>query len=432
MLTTDRKFGETPMEYPETTQTTGRDPGMLTTHRIRETSLHGKLTKTRSRVQLGIFLVALICLGALIGAAGAMQTPDSIAADGNVYISNVSYDPSVFFTGDSGTVTFSVTNGNSNTSMIVNHATFGDKDIQLTSGTYDSSSSIGPLETQIYTFSVATNAAEGTYYPTFSLNFQDGGGLYYRGMVKVDNRPLVLTVQDQPDAFTQGVKETIGVQISNPRDSDVKNVIFETTGNDVTLIPSKTYIGDLAAGTSSTINFTSNADEPTTLFMHVDYDNGDNLHVVNMTLPIQFTTDKQQADPVMNQIVVALNNGTYDVTGDVTNAGLSNANGVTVTSLSPAVAQDPDRNYVIGTLKPDDFGTFEVTFTVPEGTKSVPLQQSYKDSDGNVLTSVQNIDLTAVTTQTGSQQSMLPALVVVIIIVFSVGGYLYMKKRKTQ
>ena len=127
--------------------------------------------------------------------------------------------------------------------------------------------------------------------------------------------------------------------------------------------------------------------------MNVDYDNGDNSHTINTTLPIQFTTDKMQADPVISNIVIALNNRTYDVTGDITNAGLSNANGVTVTSLSPAVPQEPERNYVIGTLKPDDFGSFEVTFTAPAGISSIPLQLSYKDSNGNIITSVQNIDL---------------------------------------
>ena len=241
-----------------------------------------------------------------------------------------------------------------------------------------------------------------------------------------------MTIADQPDAFIQGVKETICVQISNSRDNDVKNVIFEATGNDVTLTPSKTYIGYLAAGTSTLVNFTVTPNSPTSLFMNVDYDNGDNFHTINTTLPIQFTTDKMQADPVISNIVTALNNKTYDVTGDITNAGLSNANGVTVTSLSPAVPQEPDRNYVIGTLKPDDFGSFEVTFTAPAGISSIPLQLSYKDSNGNIITSVQNIDLSQATNQTGSQPSILPALAVILIIVLGVGGYLYVKKRKNQ
>ena len=371
-------------------------------------------------------------MGFLILPVSGDSTLDTIQAANNVYMSNYTLDPAVLFTGDTATATFHVTNGNANQSVMVNHATFGDNDVHLTSGTYDTSLNIGPLQTQSFVFSIDTSKTAGTYYPSFSLSFSAGNGMYYLTPVKVDNTPLVMTIAVQPDAFTRGVKETISVQISNPRDNDIKNVIFEATGNGATLTPSKTYIGYLASGTSSVVNFTVTPDIPTSLFMHVDYDNGDNPHTINMILPIQFTTDKQQADPVMSNIVVTLNNGTYDVTGDITNAGLSTANGVTVTSLSPAVPQDPDRNYVIGALKPDDFGSFEVTFKAPEGTTSVPIQQSYKDSNGNVITSVQNIDLTQATGQATSQPDLLPALAIIIIIVLGVGGYLYMKKRKNQ
>ena len=60
-----------------------------------------------------------------------------------------------------------------------NHATFGDKDIVLTSGTYDSSSNVGPLQTRTYVFNVMTDKLDGTYYPTFSLGFRDADSLYY-------------------------------------------------------------------------------------------------------------------------------------------------------------------------------------------------------------------------------------------------------------
>ncbi len=379
-----------------------------------------------------VLLCFIVTMGFLVLPVSADATTDAIQAANNVYVSNYTIDPAVLFTGDTSTVTFYVTNGNANQSVMVNHATFGDDDIRLTSGTYDANVNIGPLQTRSFVFSVGTERSSGTYYPSFSLSFVAGNGLYSRTPVKVDNTPLVMTIADQPDAFIQGVKETICVQISNSRDNDVKNVIFEATGNDVTLTPSKTYIGYLAAGTSTLVNFTVTPNSPTSLFMNVDYDNGDNFHTINTTLPIQFTTDKMQADPVISNIVTALNNKTYDVTGDITNAGLSNANGVTVTSLSPAVPQEPDRNYVIGTLKPDDFGSFEVTFTAPAGISSIPLQLSYKDSNGNIITSVQNIDLSQATNQTGSQPSILPALAVILIIVLGVGGYLYVKKRKNQ
>jgi len=379
-----------------------------------------------------VFLFLLVTIGVLVLPVCGDSTLDTIQAANNVYVSNYTIDPAVLFAGDTATATFYVTNGNANQSVMVNHATFGDNDILLTSDSYNTNVNIGPSQTRSFVFSIGTDKPEGTYYPSFSASFSAGNGMYYRTPVKVDNTPLVMTIANKPDSFTQGVKETISVQISNPRDNDVKNVIFEATGNDVTFSPSKTYIGHLAAGTSTMVNFTVTPDSPTSLFMHVDYDNGDNTHTINTTLPILFTTDKLQADPVMSNIVIALNNGTYDVTGDVTNAGLSNANGVTVTSLSPAVPHDPEMNYVIGTLKPDDFGSFEVTFTAPAGISSIPLQLSYKDSNGNVITSVQNIDLNQATSQMTSQPSIVPTLAVIFIIVLGVGGYLYMKKRKNQ
>ena len=68
-----------------------------------------------------------------IGAVTAFQTPESIIAAGNVYVSNVTYDPGSFFTDNAGTVTVYVTNGNSDQSVVVNHVTIGDKNIRLTS-----------------------------------------------------------------------------------------------------------------------------------------------------------------------------------------------------------------------------------------------------------------------------------------------------------
>ncbi|MFA5332183.1 MAG: CARDB domain-containing protein [Methanoregula sp.] len=382
----------------------------------------------------GLFFILLVGFAFLCGAAWAYATPESIVATGNVYVSNVTYDPGAFFSGDSGTVTYTVTNGNANTSVVVNHATYTDSKIQLTSGTYDTSSNLGPLQSRTYTFSIATTANEGDYYPTFSLDFRDGSSLYYRGLVKIDDTPLVMSIQDKPDAFTQGKKDTISVQIANPRENSVKNVIFKVSGNDVTLTPDETYIGTLAAGESKLINFTAMPDSPTTLSMNVTYDNGDNPHEVDLSLPVDFTRDKQQANPVMSNVVTTFTGGVYHVAGDVTNAGLLTANGVTVTSLAPAVAEDPYRTYVIGALKPDDFGSYELTFTAPEGTTSIPLQTSYKDKDGNVISSVQQVGLSGVVKSKNPDDGpgMLPIIVVIIIIAAGAGGYFYMKKRKNQ
>jgi hypothetical protein len=380
----------------------------------------------------GIFLLLIVTMGVQVLPAGAYATPESIVAAGNVYVSSVTIDPAVLFTGDEGTATFYVTNGNSNKSIVVNHATFGDQDIRLTSGTYDASANIGPLQTRPFVFSIASDAFEGTYYPTFSLSFRDADSLYYRTPVQVDNTPLVLTIIDKPDIFTKDKKDLINVQIANPRNNDVKNVILEVSGDGVTALPSKIYIGALASGanTNTSVSITPGTESP--LNITVNYDNGDSHHAVSLDVPVSFALDKKKASPLMSNVQVKLENGIYHVTGDITNAGLATANAVSVTSLSPATAEDPYKTYVVGVLKPDDFGSFEVTFKA-DGATSVPVQVSYKDADGNVITSRQDVALTVTdTAQQQNSSSLLPVIVIVLIIALASGGYLYLRKRKNR
>jgi hypothetical protein len=379
-----------------------------------------------------IIIIGLLILSSIAGVVQAYETPESIVAASKVYVSNVVYDPGSFFTGDSGTVTVYVTNANTNQSVVVNHASFGDENIKLLSRPYDSSTNIGPLQSQPFVFSVETKAKEGTYYPTFTLSFRDADSLYYRATVKVDNAPLEFTILDKPDAYVAGKKKTIYTQIANPRDNKVSNAILEVTGPGIATTPSKTYIGDIAADSKIPVNFTITPEFATTATLTLKYDNGENHHNVVLDIPVTFGTDKKQANPVISNVVVKPDVGFYRITGDVTNAGLENANSVTVTSLSPAVPKDPYRSYVVGVLKPDDFGSFEVTFAALNAT-SVPLQMSYKDSDGNIYTSVQDVQISGLALSSGDKSAppILPAVAIIIIVIAFAGGwYFYLRKKK--
>ena len=380
-------------------------------------------------------ILTVLCLifSTGIGAVTAFQTPESIIAAGNVYVSNVTYDPGSFFTDNAGTVTVYVTNGNSDQSVVVNHVTIGDKNIRLISTPYDSSANIGPLQSKSFVFSVVADAPDGTYYPTFSLSFRDADSLYSRATVQVDNTPLELTIVDKPDAFTQGKKKTIFMQVANPRKNDLRNVILEVSGTGITATPAKTFIGNLASGAKIPVNFTVTSDQETPLILTVTYNNGNNPQKVRMELPITFGINKKQANPVISNVLVKSEGGIYHITGDVNNAGLETANTVMVTSLSPAVPQDPYKTYVVGALKPDDFGSFEVTFSA-NGTSSIPIQLSYKDTDGNQYNSVQDVKISA--PATNSQNSipsnlLFPIIAVVIVVGACIGGwYFYVRRNK--
>jgi hypothetical protein len=387
------------------------------------------MKNTRFIILAALFLI--FSTGA--GAVTAFATPESIVTAGNVYVSNITFDPGSFFTNDAGIVTVYVTNGNPDQSVVVNHVTIGDKNIRLTSTPYDSSSNIGPLQTKSFVFSVVSDAPDGTYYPTFSLSFRDADSLYSRATVQVDNTPLELTILEKPDAFSQGKKKTIFIQVANPRKNDLRNVILEVTGTGVTATPARTFIGSLASGAKIPLNFTITPEQETSLTITATYNNGNNPHKERIVLPVTFGIDKKQANPVISNVQVKSESGIYHITGDVNNAGLETANTVMVTSLSPAVPQDPFKTYVVGALKPDDFGSFEVTFSA-NSTPSIPIQLSYKDSDGNLYTSLQEVNITKSGTSTQNNWGsnlLFPLIAVVIVIVACIGGwYFYLRRNK--
>ncbi|MEN6610736.1 MAG: hypothetical protein ABFC24_07830 [Methanoregulaceae archaeon] len=382
-------------------------------------------------VLLSFFLIA-----ACIGSVAAITTDASSAAAAKVYVKDVTWDPAVFYPGDTGTVTFNVTNGNtaanSTDGVIVNHATISANEFRVTGGKYETSTNIGPGQTRTFSFSVIAPDVEGTYYPTFSLTYVGADSLWYTAMIKVEASPLEITVKDKPDTFQKDRKDSVSVAVSNPRQNTVKNVVLSVSGDGVTANPDKTFIGSIGSGQTVTTNVSVTPTKETPLYLNVTYDNGDNQHSVSTQIPLVFDTDKKIAEPIASNIKIKYANGTYDVTGDVTNAGLTTANSVVVTTGSPAVPTNPYQSYVVGTLKSDDFASFEVTFGT-NGATTVPLLVTYKDTDGNQFTSSMNINLAgadAVTSDLGSGTFVLAG--VGIIVILGIIGFLYYRKRKPE
>ena len=351
----------------------------------------------------------LVMLGILAGPASAFTTPDSIVAAGKLYVSNVTWNPQVFFTGDSGTVTFEVTNGASDQGIAVNHATLvTNQNIRLTSPSYDYSSNIGPNEAKKFIFTVSAVGNPGYYYPAFSLGLRDADNLWQISMVEVDNTPLELTLHNKPDTFSPGRKDTIDVQLANPRYNPVRNVVLELSGDGADISPARVFIGSMGPGDSRILTPTIIPSKATSVTMKLMYDNGDNPHETTTVFPVAFDTNKKHADPVISNVVTTNSGGVFHVTGDVTNAGLETANGVTVTSLPPARPEDPFRTYVVGALKPDDFASFDLTFG-SDTVQQVPLQISYKDADGNIFSATQDVNLEISGSVTGSTSTAQPS-----------------------
>ncbi|HTY15369.1 MAG TPA: hypothetical protein VMC42_06650 [Methanoregulaceae archaeon] len=349
-----------------------------------------------------------------------------------VTVTGVTLDPGTFETGDIGTINIEVTNTGTQ-SVTIHRATMYDPDIQLlTTSTYDSVGAIGAGNKMNFQFTVKADVPEGIYYPVFSLEFQDVGSLRYPVKMEVNDAPVVLSVQDKPDTFVKGQKSVVTLSLSNLRTDTVKNILIHPSGQNVEIIPQDTVIDHLDPGQTANLNFNLTPSVPTAVTFAARYLNGPNTHKVNLTLPILFSLDKTQADPVISNIVVASDAGAIKITGDITNSGLQNANSVTVTTGAPAVPVDPYKIYAVGLLKPDDFSSFEITVS-SDSPDSVPVVASFKDQDGNIYNRTIFADVSSVKNPKSSNTGSLIPWVIVGVLAVCVGlviGYQYWKTRK--
>ncbi|MBN2734427.1 MAG: hypothetical protein JXQ82_06200 [Methanomicrobiaceae archaeon] len=321
-------------------------------------------------------LLTLLLL--IISAASAATSGTS-----GSYVSVVSYevDPGVFMQGDTGTIKVVVTNSGTE-SVDIRRATMITKDLQpLNDQAYATVGSIGPDVTKEFTFTLKAKG-DGIYYPRFFLDFSSGGSMSYPVMIKVESSPLELSVLEKPDAFQKDVKSTVKLIVGNPRENTVNGVIVRPVSESADFTQTSVFIGELESNANSEVLFYVTPESDGEIKFIAEYRNGINRHETEIIIPLTLGEDKKSANPVVNNLEVTTTAEGFRISGDVTNAGLSNAKSVVVTTGSPAVPTEPNRLYVIGELEPDDFSGFDVDFTA-ESAETIPLLIQYKDEDGN-------------------------------------------------
>jgi len=346
-------------------------------------------------------VLMMFCL--LTGSAAAVDTASYDAAS-MVAVTDVQISPDVLMNGDTATVKITVTNTGDET-VAISRATFYGTGISvLNTQTYDSVGDIGGGTTKTFTFTIEADGFDTVYYPTFYLDFRDAGSLRYPVPVNVQSNEVQISVLDKPDVFTADKKETVTLLIGNPRENTVNGVTVAPSGDGIESTQSSYFIGDLEPDESAEVSFDVATADSTELVFTVSYSNGMNTHTSVITVPIEVGESKTGPIMVINNLELSSSGSSYEVSGDVSNAGLEDAKSVIVTAGSPAKGTDPYPNYVIGSLDSDDFSSFEVTFT-GQGLTSVPIVVQYKDDDGNDYETSYTMDLSSTTSGTASGSS---------------------------
>ena len=375
--------------------------------------------------------ISLVCIVLCICAilAVPVMAQENSAAAAQVAVTNISIDPAIFFEDDTGIVNIEITN-NGAESVAIRRATIYGGDVTVLSQSYDTTTVIGAGNRMTFSFTIKADVPPGIYYPSFSLDFRDAGYLRYPIPIRVDNQPLTIAVLSKPDVFNEGRKDQVDILVGNPRDNPVSGAVVNFLGSRMDPVPSSYFIGNLDPDRSRQVSVNITPLEPGNLQILVQYKNGINDHADSLTLPVRFGESKTEANPVLTNLVVEYGNGHYTMTGDVYNAGLEVANSVVLATRSPTTPVDPYRNYVVGSLQPDDFSSFELTFTT-SNVSEVPVAIEYRDIDGNPFEKVSMVSIPPNSTKNQEGSGIaLPVIVVIVISAAVIGGAIWYSWKK--
>ena len=315
-----------------------------------------------------------------------------------VTVSNVTMDPGVFFPYESGTITVTLSNAGTSAIGLSEPAILSNKIHVAQEEDWGTTTYIGAGSTVTYSFEVTADPPDGTDYALFTVGALGGNPIHYPIPVKVSSVPLKAVITDKPTSFSLSTPANVTLSLENCRGAEVKNIVVSAEGTGVDVSPQQVLLGSLdgsdtsGSTDSSDVDFVIIPHQESNVTFSITYQNGDNGHTVNVTLPIALSADKTAAVPILNNVVLTTSGPNYDITGDITNAGISNAEGVVVTVGSPAQGAGIYPEYAIGSIASDDSGTFEVTFTSNDLT-AVPVIISWKDSEGDDLSLTKTLDL---------------------------------------
>ncbi len=327
---------------------------------------------------------------------GSTATSASTSIDNSalVTVSNAVMDPEVFFPYEEGTITVTLTNAGTSAIGLTDPTIICNKIHVVQEDDLGTTTYIGAGETVTYSFDVTVDPPDGTYYALFTVGTVGGSPVHYPIPIIVNSAPLKAVITDKPTPFALSTPGNVTVSLINCRDGALQNIEVTAEGNGADVSPQQVFIASLDADNSSDVDFEITPHQESNVTFYVTYQNGDNDHGVNLTLPITLGADKTAAVPILNDVALTTSGSGYDITGDITNAGISDAEGVVVTVGSPAKGTGTYPVYAIGSIASDDSGSFEVTFTSSD-LSSVPVVISWKDTNGNDYSLTKMLDLSS-------------------------------------
>jgi len=332
--------------------------------------------------------------GSSSGSSSSSSTGTSISMVDQaalVYVSNVTTDSGSYFPGDSGTVTVTLTNGGT-TAIGLENPTLISPHLDVQGNDWVGMTYVGAGDTISFTTRFTVLPPDGTYNALFTVGTQGGNAIHYPVGINVNSNSLLAAVTSQPTSFAPEAEQNVTLTLMNTRCGAINNIVITPEGTGIEAEPSMDLVPTLASSSSFSETFGITSHQASNLTFNISYQDGDNTHYTDVVLPITLGQDKTAAVPVLNDVALTTSGSGYDITGDITNAGISDAYGVVVNVGSPATGSGTYPVYAIGSIASDDSGTFELTFTTGD-LSAVPVVITWKDAAGNDYSLTKTLNL---------------------------------------
>ena len=303
----------------------------------------------------------------------------------------MSLDSGSYFPGDTGTVTVTLTNGGT-TSVGLENPTLLSPHITAQQSDWEGMTYIGAGDSMSYTLQFVVKPPDGTYTALFTVGTENGNAVHCPVGINVNSNPLLAAVTSQPTSFAPEAEQNVTLTLMNTREGEINDIVITPEGDGIQAEPSTDLVPLLAPSCSCADTFGITSHQASNLTFNISYQDGDNTHYTDVVLPITIGEDKTAAVPVLNDVALTTTASGYDITGDITNAGISDAYGVIVNVGSPATGSGTYPVYAIGSIASDDSGTFELTFTTND-LSAVPVVITWKDSAGNDYSLTKTLNL---------------------------------------
>lgn len=371
------------------------------------------------RKKIGSFMTALFAVVFLL----LLMAATASAAEGPaVMITDYIVEPEVLMPGDTGTITLTIKNMDTQSSeseMIVTDplgtsqqtttttSTRGisaeietirlssrSKDIEwLKEGTqrteYFNVGALGPGESITISLPIkaAAYARDGTYFPEVYIEVDNGDNVRYPVRVQVDSSELQLLEQDIPSGISISESKEIAIVVANNRPNTVSgvNVFVKSSNDDFEFTPEGIFIGKLEAYEQKEVEFTltplSEGDHD--LYFEATYKNGNNVHHSELTSSVEV---KSSSDVKL----ILVNAPEFVLKGDMARIDFDVANGmakdIKAVSVVPAIGglKILPSEYFIGDMEAGDVfsASFDVhTSDLSVGETTIPFKVLFKDVD---------------------------------------------------